>query len=296
MEIHYSTSMLNDEKIKNQYRLDRNHRTLTIKLLHRYYQDYNGKWDVEKLDWYDYGARMYDPSLGRFFTQDAYAEKYLDWTPYQYAGNNPTLFIDVNGDSLAINGEQSAVDIFISLINNGLGGYYEASNNNGNLTLTAIGKEGEMSDQQKEFYGALQSVVGDESTTTIGLVEEDGTIEIGSFETGQIDVCDAQKLGNKDLSEPTALSAQGALIHEIIEQYSKQVDNNQDIYSAHSIALNYENSVNGSTRKETGTFQVNNKSGQTIGHSLQSLTTVNKNPVQVDIIVVNGNVIGVKIK
>ena len=42
---------------------------------------------------------MYDPALGRFHTLDAFAEKYLDFTPYQYAANNPILFIDVNGDS-----------------------------------------------------------------------------------------------------------------------------------------------------------------------------------------------------
>ncbi|MEN8157503.1 MAG: RHS repeat-associated core domain-containing protein [Bacteroidota bacterium] len=54
------------------------------------------------LDCYDYGARFYDPALGRFHTQDRFAEKYLSYSPYQYAANNPTLFIDVNGDSLWI--------------------------------------------------------------------------------------------------------------------------------------------------------------------------------------------------
>lgn len=55
-------------------------------------------------DWYDYGARFYDPALGRFHTQDRFSEKYLDFSPYQYAANNPILFIDVNGDSIDISG------------------------------------------------------------------------------------------------------------------------------------------------------------------------------------------------
>ncbi|WP_198315858.1 DUF6443 domain-containing protein [Chitinophaga tropicalis] len=54
------------------------------------------------LEWYDYGARMYDQQLGRFFTQDRYAENYYPMTPYQYGANNPVKNIDVNGDSIIV--------------------------------------------------------------------------------------------------------------------------------------------------------------------------------------------------
>ncbi len=63
---------------------------------------YNGK-ELQtdlNLDWYDYGARMYQPDLGRFFTQDRYSEKYFGNSPYQYALNNPISNIDINGDSV----------------------------------------------------------------------------------------------------------------------------------------------------------------------------------------------------
>jgi hypothetical protein len=45
---------------------------------------------------------MYDPALGRFHTQDRYAEKYFGLSPYQYTANNPIRFIDVNGDYIYI--------------------------------------------------------------------------------------------------------------------------------------------------------------------------------------------------
>jgi RHS repeat-associated protein len=65
---------------------------------------YNGKEEQTELSlgWLDYGARMYQPELGRFFTQDRFAEKYFDFTPYQYGANSPMNFVDINGDSLAI--------------------------------------------------------------------------------------------------------------------------------------------------------------------------------------------------
>ncbi|MCW3808097.1 RHS repeat-associated core domain-containing protein, partial [Plebeiibacterium marinum] len=64
---------------------------------------YNGK-EIQddnlggvSLDWYDYGARFYDPSLGRFTTQDPLAEKYQYQSPHVYAANNPVCFIDWMG-------------------------------------------------------------------------------------------------------------------------------------------------------------------------------------------------------
>ena len=66
---------------------------------------YNGKeFDTKKgLNWYDYGARHYDAALGRFTTNDRFAEKYYSMSPYQYGANNPVNNIDVNGDTIVVN-------------------------------------------------------------------------------------------------------------------------------------------------------------------------------------------------
>jgi RHS repeat-associated protein len=64
---------------------------------------YNGKEMQEDaiggvgLDWYDYGARFYDPALGRFHTPDPIAPFIPGITPYNYAFNNPVNLVDLEG-------------------------------------------------------------------------------------------------------------------------------------------------------------------------------------------------------
>jgi len=77
--------------------------------------------DGSGLEFYDYGARMYDQQLGRWQKNDGKAELYFATSPYVYALNQPTHAIDPDGNLV----------IFINGMHGGSGGsssYWTASN------------------------------------------------------------------------------------------------------------------------------------------------------------------------
>jgi RHS repeat-associated protein len=53
--------------------------------------------DGSGLEWYDYGARMYDNQLGRWNQIDPLSEDYDNYSPYHSCANNPVKYVDHDG-------------------------------------------------------------------------------------------------------------------------------------------------------------------------------------------------------
>jgi RHS repeat-associated protein len=102
VRVSYKKNALNVLEIleeNNYYPFGLKHEGYNLNPASDYKYKYNGKelQDELGLGMYDYGARNYDPALGRWMNVDPKAETSRKFSPYTYALNNPIFFIDPDG-------------------------------------------------------------------------------------------------------------------------------------------------------------------------------------------------------
>ena len=84
-----------------------------------YAYHYNGKEFQDEIDFnvYDYGSRIYDPTIGRFLNIDPLAEHAYDINPYNFVYNDPINYIDEDGElPIIVGGLLSAFVDFASQV------------------------------------------------------------------------------------------------------------------------------------------------------------------------------------
>lgn len=168
---------------------------------------YNGKEKQDDvlnstaLDEYDYGARFYDPNIGRFHTVDLHAENYSSWSPYHYASNNPMVVIDPDGNdwyqtndgkatkwvkgSDDIEGYKNLGSTYTQNIGDGMSIKYD-QNNPVELTEKVL-ETGDFSSQRKADGSGKEGDEGSCFYQSGKMVEKSGAQSLGGDNNGEKD-------------------------------------------------------------------------------------------------------------
>jgi RHS repeat-associated protein len=141
------------------------------------------------LGWYDFGGREnYNAPLGIWHSIDRFAEKYLNFTPYQYAANNPIRFIDINGDS--INVEEQYRQDFMNDLQNTYGDNSKSFSFNETGMLVFNGNKKDLTKDQLKAFKGMNKLMTEETTTNVvygdnySVESDNGTINMNALKQG----------------------------------------------------------------------------------------------------------------
>ena len=207
------------------------------------------------LDWYDHGARHYDPVTGRWNVIDAMAEKYYPWSPYASCGDDPVNAVDIDGDSIFY---------FKPIIKQGVTtGYIPFYVKKTNGQYKFYSKNGKCYTGKNVFMGQVLNALKLLSSTPTGkelintlLGRKNIIIQYGYNGTEEIvvtwnDVIDNGGIDeNGNITRPTYISLGHELAHAVDQLYKKteygiwtKGPNSEDIPNTEKYATYIENEI-----------------------------------------------------
>ncbi len=207
-----------------------------------YQYTYNGKErnDELGLDWLDYGARMYDPTIARWVQVDPMAELTPNWTPYRYGFNNPIRYHDPTGlfeiDEQTANDHPELVEYLKGLVD-----FWK--NQSDDFKNEFMEKSGLTNDEVVEMltYGqgpklSVENIDNDKrkaNGVTLAGKDEDGNLINANDGKGHIKIDDdvialfeqGRKDPDPDVAKVTDLLLESTLFHESTHYGNLKTDN-----------------------------------------------------------------------
>jgi hypothetical protein len=146
---------------------------------------------------------------------------------------------------LKLTGTAAHIQRALAVMNRGLFGFTARVDASGFVTLVPNGIQGPPTPRQSAMYNYLSTIINDTKTTSIGVEASTDTL-VGSYATSRIDIADIEAM-----TGGTGATDVGSLLHELVEQYHKQVKSTGyggETSGAHHEGILAENAVNGATR------------------------------------------------
>ncbi len=165
---------------------------------------------------------------------------------------------------LVLTGDEADINRVLAILNRSLFGYTAAVDEAGLVSIERNGIVGPPSEAQQAMYEHVSRIIADAKVTTVGVESESPDILGGSYASERIDIADLEALAGN-----TGMSDHGALLHELVEQYHKQVHGTDytvdtEHSGAHGEGIAAEGDLNGmrrgnhtvvsSSRNEDGTI------------------------------------------